>query len=215
MDEVATLMRVKAISKGLNWRVEYETPMPAQIHTDPLRLRQILVNLIGNGIKFTEFGSVRLVCRTLPAQERLEFDIIDTGIGLSETQQRRLFQPFVQSDSSLTRRFGGTGLGLTISRRFAAMLGGDVIIVKSAVGQGSCFRLSINTGSLIDVPLVAEKTPTTRHDVQHRDDIPTLKSSFHSFCGEPARTFSLQKTANSRSNRSSRQQSTGHRSMSS
>ncbi len=154
--EVASLMRVQASAKGLPLDVEYEGPVPAAILSDPIRIRQILINLLGNAIKFTEMGRVRLVVR-LQDQEgrppRMRFDVIDTGVGLSEDQLARLFQPFAQGDTSTSRRFGGSGLGLAISRRLAWSLGGD-IKVTSVPGRGSSFSLTVATGPLNGVPLV-------------------------------------------------------------
>jgi PAS domain S-box-containing protein len=152
LEEVLSTMRVRADAKALPLSLEYVGPVPPQIHTDPTRLRQILVNLLGNAIKFTEAGGVRLVVRTdvSPAGEAvLCCDVIDTGIGMSHEQMKALFQPFSQADTSACRRFSGTGLGLAISKRLAGMLGGD-ITVASVLGQGSTFRVTIATGPLDD-----------------------------------------------------------------
>src|SRR5262249_23703502 len=127
--DVLTLMRVRAEAKGLPLRAEFEGPIPQAVLTDPTRLRQILINLVGNAIKFTEIGEVVVRVRldaANPTGPWLIFDVVDTGIGMTPEQMRRLFQPFTQADSSTTRKFGGTGLGLTISRRLATMLGGDI-----------------------------------------------------------------------------------------
>ena len=143
-------MKVRADAKGLPLTLEVRGDIPETITTDPIRLRQILVNLIGNAIKFTEIGGVRVVMRSVPTSEnegKLIFDVIDTGIGMSEEQMGLLFRPFSQVDGSARRRFGGTGLGLAISKRMAEMLGGD-IVVRSSPGQGSTFSLSIGTGHL-------------------------------------------------------------------
>ena len=148
--EAQSLMQVPAKDKNLAFNVEYNGPIPETIETDPTRLRQILVNLIGNGIKFTERGGVRLLVQLVdkgPGEPVMQFDIIDTGVGLTEDQIARLFQPFAQADSSTTRKFGGTGLGLAISKRLANMLGGDVT-VDSTPGEGSTFRVTVATGSL-------------------------------------------------------------------
>ena len=116
--DVESLMQVRTQGKGIKLRIEQDGLLPETILTDPTRLRQILVNLVGNAVKFTEAGSVSLVVR-LVRQERpmLEWDVIDTGIGLTPEQQQALFQPFTQADNSTVRKFGGTGLGLTISKR--------------------------------------------------------------------------------------------------
>lgn len=158
--DVASLMRVRAEASGVHLRLEYAGPMPEYIHTDPLRLRQILINVLGNAFKFTELGSVTLRSR-LVADGRLEFDVIDTGIGMTAEQAAGLFRPFNQGDTTATRRFGGTGLGLTISRRLARLLGGDVCIVQSKPGAGSHFRVAVATGPLDGVPLLADPHAAT------------------------------------------------------
>ncbi|HUG89992.1 MAG TPA: PAS domain S-box protein [Planctomycetaceae bacterium] len=153
--DVRSLMEVRAQEKGIPLVVEYECEIPETILSDPTRLRQILINLVSNAIKFTETGGVRLVVRYLACEDGdvMQFDVIDTGIGMSREQQERLFQPFTQADTSVTRRFGGTGLGLTISRRLAHMLGGE-ITVHSEPGRGSAFRLTVDVGTLPGVRLL-------------------------------------------------------------
>ncbi|HVX87159.1 MAG TPA: ATP-binding protein [Phycisphaerae bacterium] len=149
LSDVASLMRVRAAEKRLKLDIRNEGPIPAQVHGDPARLRQILINLLGNAIKFTEDGWVRLIMKldeSGPAP-LLQFDVIDTGIGMSREEANRLFQPFVQADVSTTRRFGGTGLGLTICKRLAEMLGGNITI-DSAPNRGSTFTLRIDPGPL-------------------------------------------------------------------
>jgi CheY-like chemotaxis protein/GGDEF domain-containing protein len=123
--------------------------VPKEIKTDPLRLKQILVNLIGNAVKFTDHGGLylRVSCQDRLIGSTLHIDVIDTGIGMSVEQISRLFRPFTQADESTTRRFGGTGLGLVISRRFAQLLGGD-ISVQSECGVGTCFSVWVDTGPL-------------------------------------------------------------------
>ena len=127
LEDVLTLMRSSRRAKGLPLRAESDGSIPRGILTDPTRLRQILINLVGNAIKFTEIGEVVVRVRldtAAPAGPWLIFNVIDTGIGMAPEQMCRLFQPFTQADSSTTRKFGGSGLGLTISRRLATMLGG-------------------------------------------------------------------------------------------
>ncbi len=146
LEDVRALMKAKLQEKRLALGIDFETPIPRSIRSDPVRLRQILVNLVGNAIKFTELGGVRVVAGFLPAAEKREarfyVRVCDSGIGMTEEQVARLFQPFVQADSSTTRRFGGTGLGLTIARRLAQMMGGD-IRVESQPGRGSTFTVEI------------------------------------------------------------------------
>ena len=154
--EVQSLMSVSAAAKGLPLLFTSDQPLPARITSDPVRLRQILINLIGNAIKFTEAGMVQVVTRFLPepgGTPMLQVDVIDTGIGITEEQVPRLFQPFAQADGSMTRRFGGTGLGFMISKRLAVMLGGDITI-QSLAGQGSTFRLTVAAGDVEAANLV-------------------------------------------------------------
>jgi signal transduction histidine kinase/DNA-binding response OmpR family regulator len=148
ISDVFALVHPRALQKGLQLSVALEGEIPRKVQTDPLRVKQILVNLIGNAIKFTEAGgSVRLtVSRQIQYfSHTIKFDVTDTGVGMLETQVRKLFQPFTQADESTTRKFGGTGLGLTISKRLAKLLGGD-IDVTSTPRKGSTFSLTINAG---------------------------------------------------------------------
>jgi signal transduction histidine kinase/ActR/RegA family two-component response regulator len=153
--DVVSLMRVRADAKHLEILTGTTGPLPETILTAPLRLRQILVNLVGNAIKFTERGEVRITMQLLANQERprLCFEVADTGIGMSEEQVAGLFEPFSQGDGSSTRRFGGGGLGLAVSKRLVEALGGQ-IEVQSSLGQGSAFRLIIDPGPLNGVRLI-------------------------------------------------------------
>ena len=141
--EVAELMRVRVVAKGLDLGVSFADSVPPHVMSDPLRLRQILINLVGNAVKFTERGGVTV--RVSAGSGKLRFDICDTGIGLSVEQIGKLFGAFIQADSSTTRRFGGSGLGLRISKRLSEMLGGDISIV-SQPGVGSTFTATVSTG---------------------------------------------------------------------
>jgi len=148
--EVTSLMQVRAAEKGLAFEINYVGGVPETIQSDPTRLRQILINLVSNAVKFTEAGSVRIVVRcSAPDSPRpeLRIDVVDTGVGMTQEQAGRIFAPFSQGDSSTTRRFGGSGLGLVISRRLANLLGGD-IVVESSSERGSAFRLTLPTGPL-------------------------------------------------------------------
>jgi Amt family ammonium transporter len=156
VSEVAEFMRPRATAKGLAFDVEWRGALPEQITTDPTRLRQILLNLVSNAIKFTERGSVRMVVSLDGRDDQkplLRIDVVDTGIGMTTDQQTGLFQPFVQADVSTTRRFGGSGLGLLITRRLADLLGGEVS-VGSALGSGSTFSVTVATGSLEGVRMI-------------------------------------------------------------
>ncbi|MDX1451963.1 MAG: ATP-binding protein [Oleiphilaceae bacterium] len=144
VQEVVKIMRVKASEKGIALDLKATTVVPEYVQTDPSRLRQIITNLVGNAIKFTEQGgvTVTIAYHGQGDQAQLEVAVADTGIGMTQAQADAVFNPFVQADSSITRRFGGTGLGLTISKRFAEALGGD-ITVTSAPGEGSCFTVNV------------------------------------------------------------------------
>ncbi|MEZ5650883.1 MAG: chemotaxis protein CheB [Burkholderiaceae bacterium] len=158
IDEVASLMRVRAHEKGLSLEVVFDGPIPRTISTDPGRLRQILINLVGNGIKFTESGGVTI--RTSledSSTPRLRVDVIDTGVGLTAEQRDSLFESFTQAETGPMRRFGGTGLGLTISRHLARLLGGDIVI-ESRKGLGSTFSLFVSPGDLTGVARVVGRT---------------------------------------------------------
>jgi len=139
--EAIALLGPVADERGLSLSGRMLTPIPASATTDPMRLRQILINLIGNGLKFTSEGGVRV--EASHEGDRLRVVVRDTGIGMSPEQSDRLFEPFVQADGSMTRRFGGTGLGLAISRRYARMIGGD-LTVESEPGVGSAFTCEIH-----------------------------------------------------------------------
>lgn len=148
VSEVISMMKIRAGENQLSVGIDYDSPIPKQIQSDPKRLKQILVNLFGNAIKFTKRGGVRLVVgfEALP-EPVLRFSVIDTGIGISVDQQQKLFEPFTQADMSVNREFGGTGLGLAICRRLTNMLGGD-ISVHSKPDHGSTFTFTIATGQV-------------------------------------------------------------------
>ena len=149
--------------------------MPETINSDDKRLKQILLNLVGNAIKFTHDGSVKLAL-SLKADSQppvLEFEVSDTGIGMTDAQMAVLFQPFAQADSSVDRKYGGTGLGLTISKRLAEMLGGK-IAVTSAMGVGSKFTLSISLKNFDEHTLI-EPTMSTPLLVTQDDQRTTPK----------------------------------------
>ncbi|MFN0195794.1 MAG: response regulator [Planctomycetaceae bacterium] len=197
--DVMELMELRARDRLLPLLVKYRGPIPETITTDPTRLRQILINLLNNAIKFTSAGSIQLVvCATddpqahqlLPGQWPetptrsvsggrsvcLLFEVIDTGIGISNEQQSHLFQPFTQADSSTSRKYGGTGLGLTISRRLALVLDGD-ITVKSRIGEGSNFRLRISAGVAENVPWIDPCTLHTMDFAPLQEVVPHVRPS--------------------------------------
>ncbi|HSW15473.1 MAG TPA: PAS domain-containing protein [Solimonas sp.] len=155
LDNLDAVIGVKAAEKRLGYSCRVAAGVPAALVGDPLRLGQVLVNLVGNAVKFTEQGSVRL---RIGVQEQsgdevlLRFEVQDSGIGLDETQRSRLFEGFFQADASTSRRYGGTGLGLAISRRLVEAMGGS-IEVESEPGQGSLFRFFVRLGVATEVQL--------------------------------------------------------------
>ena len=154
--------RTGANARGLKFRVTNDGPIPEVIYTDPLRLKQILFNIVGNAIKFTEHGEVSLHFQVTnsqfpePYNSTLEILVSDTGIGMSNIQRESLFKLFSQADASITRKFGGSGLGLVLSRTLATALGGNVVLLETAPGAGSQFKITLNVGTLADTPLLAK-----------------------------------------------------------
>ncbi|MDX2010704.1 MAG: ATP-binding protein [Myxococcaceae bacterium] len=169
-DDVRKLFLARAQAKSIGLRVEPGPGTPAAVLVDPTRLRQVLVNLVGNAVKFTQTGEV--VVAVAWTDGRLSVAVKDTGIGISVAQRERIFQPFVQADASTTRRFGGTGLGLTIVHRLVDAQGGGVA-VDSAEGRGSTFtvtlpaplsrdRAKVSSGRLASVPVASSGLSTLR-----------------------------------------------------
>jgi PAS domain S-box-containing protein len=153
--EVVSLMRPRAAAKQLKLKTELADLLPETVLTDPLRLRQVLINLLGNAIKFTDQGEVRLAVRLSSdcVPPHLQLEVADTGIGMNEEQIGQLFKPFSQVDNSSTRKFSGTGLGLCISKHLAEALGGD-IEVRSNPGKGSTFIVTIDPGPLDGIHMI-------------------------------------------------------------
>ncbi len=161
IEGVAGTFRQQAIMKGLALDVEIDAGSDDALVGDPTRVRQVLFNLLGNAIKFTERGRIILHAGTTPlghGQTEVTISVTDTGIGLSDEQRARLFQPFAQADSSTTRRFGGTGLGLSIVRRLAQLMKGD-ITVDSKQGVGSTFTVRL---TLVSAPADSPLNTTLR-----------------------------------------------------
>jgi|GEM_PF-6215453 len=165
--DTKTLLELQANEKGITLNVVVEKSTPEVIETDALRLRQILINIIGNAIKFTSKGSVDVSVRLKSAQAaqsalvpvpapvsapvpQLEFTIKDTGIGIDKDQIEKLFFPFSQADSTSKRKYGGTGLGLVLSKHFAKLLGGDVVLTQTSLNSGCTFTVTINPGLMTD-----------------------------------------------------------------
>jgi len=149
LSDVRALACSRAQEKGLLFTISHHLPLPAVLRTDPVRLKQILLNFCSNAIKFSKEGEVRLDVHFDANAAALLFEVTDTGIGMREREMARLFKPFVQADVSTTRNFGGTGLGLYISQQLADMLGGK-IRVASEWGKGSCFSVTVPIGIELD-----------------------------------------------------------------
>jgi PAS domain S-box-containing protein len=171
--EVVTVLTSVAQRKGIALEFQVRSAVPATIQSDPRRLRQIVTNLVGNAIKFTEKGGVRVALhlKTGNVPPLLTIDVSDSGIGIPVDKLDSIFDPFVQADTSVTRRFGGTGLGLSISRRFARALGGN-IVASSEPGKGSTFAVTIDCGPLDGVRMLepAEVLPA-EEDVRTHDGV--------------------------------------------
>ena len=169
IEEVISSISVVARERGLQLRVDFSGALPSTICSDPLRVRQILVNLIGNAVKFTEAGYVGL---TISARQELvqgrasvlRFAIEDSGIGIAREKVEKLFEPFVQADSSTTRRYGGTGLGLMLSRRLARALGGDLVLERSAPAAGSLFVFSLPVGDFDGILMKARSSNVAKSE---------------------------------------------------
>ncbi len=155
VEDLVSFIKPRAQGKGVELRAVYDTPVPQTIQSDPTRLRQILMNLVGNAIKFTEIGGVTVRVACDANRQRICFEVIDTGIGMTPEQRDAIarFEPFTQADASTTRKFGGTGLGLRISNALSEMLGGG-IDVRSEKGRGSTFSVTLATGCLEGVDLL-------------------------------------------------------------
>jgi PAS domain S-box-containing protein len=148
LDNISTLVGIKTQEKGLELLFKIDPAVPTALVGDPLRLGQILINLSNNAVKFTDEGEIVVfteLAKKDKAQVTLKFSVKDTGVGMTSEQAAKLFQPFVQADTSTTRKYGGTGLGLTISKRLAEMMGGE-IWVESEQGRGSTFSFTANFG---------------------------------------------------------------------
>ena len=154
ISEIISLTSISAVEKNLDLRYRWESSVPATICTDASRLKQLLLNLIGNAIKFTDVGGVMVSVRLDQQVEssKLKVTIADTGVGVPKDKLESIFDPFVQVDASMTRRHGGTGLGLAIARRLAVAMGGGLEI-ESVVGEGSTFTVTIDAGSMLGVEM--------------------------------------------------------------
>jgi PAS domain S-box-containing protein len=153
VNDVVATMTFQAAQKGLELKLEMDDSVPASVRSDPLRIRQIFTNVIGNALKFTDKGQVSVRVESESPKGTtgavcIKITVEDTGVGIAETLQSRLFQDFMQADATMTRRFGGTGLGLALSRRLAHHLGGDLRLEQSRLGEGSRFSIRIKVEAL-------------------------------------------------------------------
>ncbi|NCN04324.1 MAG: response regulator [Spirochaetales bacterium] len=179
LDDIIAILSVNAREKGLDFWVEYHSPLPSKIWVDSERLQQILLNLLNNGIKFTPKGSVilRVDFRTdKPEVGTLSFSVQDTGIGIPENQLPKLFKPFSQVDSTQSRAYGGTGLGLLISQLLVQAMGSD-IDVSSSLGNGTCFAFSLEVKYQDDVSKPSQDSPVVPMTLV--DDSSPSKSESH------------------------------------
>ncbi|HML73508.1 MAG TPA: ATP-binding protein [Anaerohalosphaeraceae bacterium] len=172
LDDLRNLMQVRAAAKHIQFEIVSSPTLPKTIRTDGLRLQQCLVNLVGNAIKFTDQGYVHLTVsyHREHSTSQLRFDVEDTGIGIPPEKQQVIFEPFTQADNSTTRKYGGTGLGLTITSQLVKMMGGS-IEVKSKPGKGSVFRI------LLPLPAESAAMPQTVNLVQEITDAESHDSS--------------------------------------
>jgi PAS domain S-box-containing protein len=154
ISDIRALLELKTQEAGLGCSVEISSLLPETIESDPTRLKQVLMNLINNAVKFTSHGSVHLRVGYSNEGSQIFFEVRDTGRGVSPEQAVCLFEPFVQADNSITRTYGGTGLGLTLSRHLARALGGDVQLLSSELKKGSTFIAWIDPGPLHGVRLI-------------------------------------------------------------
>lgn len=146
ISEITTAHEPNAAKKFISIDVKFHDDVPSLIRTDPVRFKQVISNVVGNAIKFTDQGNIEIEITTQSVENKklLIVEITDTGIGMNAEQVERLFRPFTQADSSITRKYGGTGLGLTLSKKLAQVLGGDLTLLTSASNQGSKFEISID-----------------------------------------------------------------------
>jgi len=161
VEQAVEICAARAHAKGLELACAVELEVPAKVRSDPTRLRQILINLVGNAIKFTEFGEVIVRVRAVDNQGLLRFEVADTGIGISADAQADIFNAFSQADSFTTRKYGGTGLGLAICRELATLMGGS-IGVDSVVGQGSNFWLEVRLDPVVEASPTFTRLPRMR-----------------------------------------------------
>ncbi|HWB53678.1 MAG TPA: ATP-binding protein, partial [Tepidisphaeraceae bacterium] len=189
--DVFELFKQQAQEKSVNLEIEYSNPYPSVLHTDPNRLRQILMNLVGNALKFTDAGSVRIVVGQVG--QELCVDVIDTGVGITPEEQSHIFEPFAQARSAHShKKRSGAGLGLAISRRLARLLGGD-IDCQSTSGLGSHFTLTVKTQLFAESASETANPPTAESSIANArvlvvDDVPAIREYLRTVLGDAGAT---------------------------
>lgn len=176
LHDMHSMFHQAAHEKGIKFVLRLDGEIPETIYSDPTRLRQILLNVVGNAMKFTEHGRVAVAVSVGYAgnSEQLKFVVSDDGPGIANTELGRLFRPFEQADSTPTRKFGGTGLGLALSRKLARALGGDLFLTRSDPGLGSEFSLTIDPGPLENVRMISKL------DLEHEADVIPMETPVES-----------------------------------
>lgn len=166
--ELESIIGFKARDKGLEFKINYQFPLPKYISTDPIRLKQILINLCSNAIKFTEHGEILINVCLNDKNQTIEFEVQDTGVGMNGRVLKKIFKPFTQADSSTTRKFGGTGLGLTISKQLAEKMGGK-LSCSSVKHEGSCFKLILPILDINNSEMVASEDDIKLNEYEQPD----------------------------------------------
>lgn len=161
-------MELKAVENGIQFEIEAANAIPVNILSDPTRLKQILMNIVGNAIKFTHKGSVHMSVSY--ADSMLEITVKDTGVGIDSAQAKQLFQPFSQADASTTRKYGGTGLGLILTQRLCEAMGGKFILKHSEIGVGSTFVATLKVSVPADTKFFSDFKPTIESDIEQNID---------------------------------------------
>ncbi len=175
-DVIATLS-IKALEKNIKLYVDFDSETPEKLISDPLRIKQVLINLIGNAIKFSPAGVVRIraVTEAVDKQYRVIIDIADQGVGIALEKQQQLFQSFVQADVTMTRIYGGVGLGLFLSKKMAQSLGGTVELIFSDVGKGSVFRFTFLADAADEKKVIVSEPTTDTEFVQPLEELSQTK----------------------------------------
>lgn len=177
LTEIYDTFSLAASKKNLAFNVKFLNPIPQKLAIDPIRFKQILINLVGNAIKFTEEGRVELNVEYVDPVQQLKVSIRDTGRGLTREEQDKLFQPFSQADASMARKYGGTGLGLNLSRRLARLMGGDLKLSFSRPGEGSIFSLWVDATASSEGALTSDFTVSHPTLVSSKPDAPNMEQA--------------------------------------